>query len=86
VTRAFERGDGAVLLHVSFARQSHMDEQAIVSIDIGGPERFCIDRDEPLAVLAGRFRQQLLEPCPEICNAGRGDDGNLVSARFSEHA
>ena len=63
-----------------------VDEQTIVAIDAGGSERLAVDRDQSLAVLAGRFRQQLLEPRAEIRNAGRSHDRDLVAARLPEHA
>ena len=53
MTRAFQRGDCIILFGIRFARQAHIDEQAIRPVDIGRPKRLGIDRNEALAVLAG---------------------------------
>ena len=74
-----------VLLRVCFVRQPYVDEKAILCIDSRRPKRLGVDGNEPLALFAGRFGQELFEPRAEIGNAGRGDDGDLVAAGFSQH-
>ena len=53
--------------------QPQIDEQAVVAIDVRRAERFAVDRDQALALLARRFRDQLLQPGAEIarCPAKR---------------
>ena len=72
-----------ILLCIRFARQPRIDEQAILSIDVGRSQRLGIDGNDPVAVLAGRFGQQLLEPRAEIGDAGRSDDRHLVLPAFA---
>ena len=67
---------------IRFARQPQIDEQAIRAVDVGRAQRLGVDRDEALALLAGRFGEELLEPGAEIGDAGRGDDRDLVAARL----
>jgi hypothetical protein len=43
-------------------------------------ERLSVDRDDALALLAGRFRDELLEPRAEVVDPRRRDQGQLVAA------
>ena len=47
-------------------RQPHVDEHAVLTVDLWRPERLGIDWHEPLAQLSGRLREKLLEPGAEI--------------------
>src|SRR5207248_2749062 len=53
---------------------------------LGRRERLLIHRDQPLAGLAGRLGQQLLQPGAEVPDARRGEDGDLVAPVVVEHA
>ena len=61
---ALERRHGRVLPRVG-RRGPHVDEEAIVAVALGGADGFEIDRDDPLAFLARRLRDQLLDPRTE---------------------
>ena len=74
MTGPFERGDGVVLRGIGLGRQPHIDEQAVLAVDLGVPERLGVDWHEPLAELSGRLREKLLEPGAEIGDARRRHD------------
>ena len=57
VTCFFNGGDRVILHRIRFARQPHIDEQTIRSVDVGRTERLGVDWNEPLALLAGQFSQ-----------------------------
>ena len=78
----FERGDLSVLRGVGRGFEAQVGENAVVAIDLGSAECFAIDRDDAVALLAGGFGEQLLKPCADIGNAGRGDDGDFVASTF----
>ena len=63
------------------ACERKLDEETIVAVNLRHAERLAVDRDETLAVLAGRFGEQLLGPGAEIGEAGRRQDRDLVAAR-----
>ena len=54
---------------VVFGRGAQIDEEAVVAVDGGVAERLAVDRDQALAVLAGRLGDQLLDPGAEIGDA-----------------
>jgi hypothetical protein len=86
VAGAFNLGHSLVLLGIRLARQPHINEQAVLAIDLRRPERLGFDRYQSFAALSGRFRQQLFRAMrAEIRNSGRGDGGDLIPARFSQH-
>ncbi|MFK4398646.1 hypothetical protein ABIF31_005203 [Bradyrhizobium elkanii] len=65
---------------VVLAIGTQVDEEAVVAVDRRLANRLALDRDQALAVLAGRFRDQLLGPGAEIGNVRRGEDRHLVAA------
>src|SRR5882762_8844692 len=75
-----QRRDGLVLLGIRFGGEPQIGEDPVLTIGLRACERLGVERNKTLAALAGRFRHQLLEPRPEIGNAGRGHDGDLVAA------
>ena len=75
-----QRGELVVMRGVVFALGAQVDEEAVVAVERGVAERFAIDRDQALAVLAGRFRDQLLGPGAEIGDLLRRQDRHLVAA------
>ena len=62
----FQRGQLLVMRGVVFAFGADVDEEAILAVERGIAERFAVDRDQALAVLAGGFRDQLFGPGAEI--------------------
>src|SRR5262249_30446911 len=64
----FERGERGFIARLWIEAQ--VDEQPIVSVDLGRAERLAIDRDEATSLLARRFREQLLDPCAEVDERG----------------
>jgi hypothetical protein len=64
--------------------QIHKD--AIIAVDIWRANRLAIDRNEAMAFFACRFGEQLLDPCAEIVDGGRGKDGDLVAATLLERS
>src|SRR5262245_32578913 len=79
---SLERRDGGVLRGVRCILEAKIREEAIVAVRRRGTDRFAIDGNDALAVLARRFGDQLLEPRAEIVNARRGNQRQLVlSAR-----
>ena len=43
---------------------------------------FAVDRNDAVALFAGGFGDQLFQPCAEIGNSGRSNDGDLVAPVF----
>ena len=82
----FQRVDLGALDHGGAIGEFDVDKQAIFSIDLGRADRFVVDRYDAVALFAGGFREQLLEPGADIDDAGRGDEGDLVAALLGEHA
>ena len=62
----FQRVEPVVMRGVVFAFGPDIDEEAVVAVERGIAERFAVDRDQALAVLAGGFGDQLLGPGAEI--------------------
>ena len=62
----FQRGELVVVGCVGFALGAEVDEEAIAAVSPGVAERLAIDRDQALAILAGRLRDQLFGPGAEI--------------------
>ncbi|MGY4314565.1 hypothetical protein ACVWW1_003892 [Bradyrhizobium sp. JR3.5] len=75
-----ERGELCLMRGVVLALGAQVDEEAVVAVDRGVADGFALDRDQALAVLAGRFRDQLLGPGAEIGDLGGGEDRHLVAA------
>ena len=63
-------------------RRAQIDEQAIVAIGRGVAERLVVDRNDALAVLAGRFGDQLLEPRRRNRRCFVEDDDRQLVAAF----
>ena len=61
-----------------FAVQPQVHEETVVAVDRRGAGRLPVDRDDPLPVLAGALRQQLLYPGAKPLERGRGEEGDLV--------
>ncbi len=76
----FQRGELVVMRGVALAFGADVDEEAVAAVDRGIAERFAVDRDQALAVLAGGFRDQLFGPGAEIGDLLRRQDGHLVAA------
>ena len=75
-----ERGERRVVLELD------RDEEAVLPVRGGGPERLPVDRDEPLVVLAGRLGEELLEPLAEGRDLLGDDERDLVAATEREAA
>src|SRR5439155_844192 len=58
--------------------RAQRDEQTIVAVYVRRPERFARNRDQPLAVLAGRLRDELLGPRTEVGDRPRRQYRHLV--------
>ena len=69
LSRGLQRGNPALLVRVWIGRQPQIGEQAIVAVNRGRAQRLAIDRDDPLAELAGRFSEELLKPRAKIGDA-----------------
>ena len=76
----FQRGQLLVMRGVVFAFGADVDEEPVAAVERGIAERFAVDRDQALALLAGGFRDQLLGPGAEIGDLWRREDGDLVAA------
>ena len=61
-----QRGEPVVVAAVGFIFGTQVDEETIPAVDGGFAERLAVDRDQPLSVLAGGFRNQLFSPGAEI--------------------
>ncbi len=73
-----------VLLRVGRRRQPQIDEQAIASVLCRRADRLAVHRDDPLAVLARAFRDQLLQPRADIVNSRRREHRHLVVPAFRQ--
>src|SRR5215470_433690 len=65
---------------VILAFGTEIDEETVIAVDRDVAERLAVDWNEPLALFAGRFCNQLLGPGAEIRNLPRGQDSDLVAA------
>src|SRR5215472_18884628 len=79
VSRYLERCDSSLLIPILIGREAQIGEQTIVTVDRGRPQGFGIDWDDPLAELAGRFSEELLEPGAKIGKAFGGEYCHLVA-------
>ena len=75
-----ERRHGRVLLGVR-RRGPHVDEEAIVAVALGRADGLEIDRDDPLAFLARRLGDQLLDPRAEARDVGRDAPASACRGR-----
>ena len=75
-----QRLEPVVMRGVVFAFGADIDEEAVVAVKRGIAERFAVDRDQALAVLAGGFGDQLFGPGAEIGDLLRRGDRHLVAA------
>ncbi len=76
----FQRRQLGVMRGVVFAFGADVDEEAVVAVGCRLAERFAVDRDQALAVLAGGFGDQLLGPGAEIGDFRGRQDRHLVAA------
>ena len=65
VAGALQRRDGIVLFSIRCAVQAHINEQAVITVDLRRADALTVDRHNPFALLTGRFGDELLEPAPE---------------------
>ena len=72
MTGGFQRGESLVMRGIVLAFGPDIDEEAVVAVQRGIAERFAVDRNQALAVLAGGFGDQLLGPGAEIGDHRRG--------------
>ena len=63
-------GEFAVMRRIIFAFGPDIDEETVLAVDSGIRERFAVDRNQALAVLAGGLRDQLLGPGAKIGDLG----------------
>src|ERR1700674_415562 len=82
VSGLFKHGDAGILRRVGDGLQSDVGEDPVITIYIGRSQFFTINRDNAFAEFAGGFCDQLLEPRAQVANSGRGDESNLVAAKF----
>ena len=82
----FERVDGGVLLGIGRGAQAQIDEDAIISVNIGRADFLAVNGNQALAFLAGGFGEKLFEPRAEIGNAGRSEDRDFVAAGLLERS
>ena len=80
VTSPFECGKLLVMRGVVIALHADVDEEAVVTVQRNIAQRFALDRNQALALLAGGFRDQLLGPGAEIGDLLRRQNGHLVAA------
>ncbi len=78
--RLHERFGQRILIGIGRGREAEIREHAIGAVARGIADRLEIDRDDRLAVLAGRLRDQLFEPRAEADDARRGDQRELVAS------
>src|SRR3954467_6498569 len=76
----FDRGEPVIMVGVGLAFGSEVDEEAVVAVERGLGQRFAIDRDQPFAMLACGFRNQLFGPGAEIGDLRRRENRYLVAA------
>src|SRR5512144_3144099 len=60
------------------------DEESVVAVGVGVTERLAFDRKDSPSLLAGRLRDQLLEPHAESIYGRRDGERQLVAAFESE--
>ena len=68
------------LRRIDLPVQLQIGEESVVAVAIRRGERLAGERDQSTALLAGTFRQKLLQPGAEIGDYGRGDDRHLVAS------
>ena len=73
-----------LLGRVRLIGEPQMNEHAIVAVNLRRSQRFAIHWDKSFADLAGAFSNQLFQPCAQIVNSGRSNDGDFVSAKISQ--
>ncbi len=62
----FEGVNLGVLTSVGRGLETQIGEHSIVAVDFRRRQLFAIDGNDSFALLAGRFGDQLFEPCAEI--------------------
>jgi hypothetical protein len=65
---------------------AQVQEGAVRAVDVGGAQRLVDHRQDPLAVLAGRLGDELLDPEPEGLQRRIDDVGQLVAAGLGQLA
>jgi len=86
MTGAREAIDRLVEVLIGLLGMTQVDEHAIVAVGLRRAEWLVGDRQDPPAVLAGRFGHELLDPQPEALNRRRDDEGQLVAPAPGELA
>src|SRR6266699_3134472 len=81
-----ERIDCDVLCGIGRTVVPDVSEYAVVAVEFRRPQALAVHRNDALAVLAGGFGQELLEPRAEIGDAGRSDKRHFVAAAPRTHA
>src|SRR5205807_1410767 len=66
---------------VLLTRKRERYEDTVAPVHLGRAQRLCGDGQDPLPLLAGALRDQLLDPQPEAPDPPRQDDRGLVAAR-----
>src|SRR5205085_9484543 len=85
MTAAFQRLKPRIAFVVLAEAQMH--EHAVAAVGIRIAERFPVDGNKSLALLAGGFGEQLFEPGAETCDFARSNERDLVAAEIArEHA
>ena len=60
--------------------QPHAHEHPVACVVLRVRQSFPVDREDPLALLAGALGDQLLDPGPQRRHGGRSGEGQLVAA------
>src|SRR6185312_7564512 len=74
------------LKRVGLIGKPQMNENAIVTVNLRRSQRFTIHWDKPFADLACAFSNELFQPCAQIVNSLRGNDGDFVPAKGSQRS
>ena len=80
MSSAFERAQFLIMSGILFIRRADIDEEAVIAVKVCIAERFAVDRDQALVLLAGRFGDQLFGPGAEIRDLLRRGNRHLVTA------
>ncbi len=79
MSRARDFLDRLILRSIRRTGEPQIDEQPVLPVNVRGAQRLAVDRNNGLALLARRFRHQLLKPGTEIRDCWRADDSKLVA-------
>ena len=78
-----ERAHCGVARRIVVALEPHIGEHPVGPVHRWRTERLQVDRDQALALLAGGFGDQLLEPCAKVADLVGDDQAHLVAALCS---